>query len=78
MRDDGRRIEAILAHRKGPLPGGPTLTMLAEMLVSRGCESALDLDGGPSSGAAWQGEGRVEVRSPRAAIRHAVTIRLEP
>lgn len=78
VRDDGRRIEAIFAHGKGPLPGGPTLTMLAEMLVSRGCESALNLDGGPSSGAAWQGEGRVEVRPPRAAIRHAVTIRLDP
>ena len=78
VRDDGRRIEAILAHGKGPLPGGPTLTMLAEMLASRGCEGALNLDGGPSSGAAWQGEERVEVRSPRAAIRHAVTIRLDP
>ena len=74
VRDDGRRIEAIVAHGKGPLPGGPTLTMLAEMLVSRGCEGALNLDGGPSSGAAWQGEERVEVRPPRAAIRHAVTM----
>ena len=78
VRDEGRRIEAIFAHGKGLATGGPTLTMLAEMLVSRGCEGALNLDGGPSSGAVWQGEARVEARPPRAAIRHAVTIRLAP
>ncbi len=78
VRDEGRRIEAIFAHGKGLAAGGPTLTMLAEMLASRGCEGALNLDGGPSSGAAWQSEARVEARLPRAAIRHAVTIRLAP
>jgi uncharacterized protein YigE (DUF2233 family) len=78
VRDEGRRLEVILAHGKGPTPGGPTLTLLAEMLVSRGCDEALNLDGGPSSGAAWQGEERVEVRPPRAGIRQALTFRLEP
>ncbi len=78
VRDQGRNLEVILAHGKTATPGGPTLTMLAEMLVSRGCEGALNLDGGPSTGAAWQGAARVEVREPRAAIRHALTFRLEP
>jgi Phosphodiester glycosidase len=78
VRDEGRSVEAIFAHGKGLAVGGPTLTLLAEMLASRGCEGALNLDGGPSSGAAWQGEARVEVRPPRAAIRHALTIRLAP
>jgi uncharacterized protein YigE (DUF2233 family) len=78
VRDEGRRLEVIIAHGKTAKPGGPRLTLLAEMLVSRGCEGALNLDGGPSTGAAWQGADRVEVRPPRAAIRHALTFRLEP
>lgn len=76
--DEGRRLEVIVAHGKTAAPGGPTLTLLAEMLVSRGCEGALNLDGGPSTGAAWQGSERVEARPPRAGIRHALTFRLEP
>lgn len=78
VRDEGRILEVIVAHGKTAAPGGPTLTLLAEMLASRGCEGALNLDGGPSTGAAWQGAERVEVRPPRAAIRHALTFRLEP
>ena len=78
VRDEGRRLEVIVAHGKTAAPGGPTLTLLAEMLASRGCEGALNLDGGPSTGAAWQGADRVEVRPPRAGIRHALTFRLEP
>lgn len=76
--EDGRRIEVVLAHGKGRTKSGPTLTDLAEMLVSRGCEGALNLDGGPSTGAAWRGEARVESLPPRAAIRHAITLRLDP
>ena len=76
--DEGRRIEVVIAHGKTGTPTGPTLTLLAEMLVSRGCEGALNLDGGPSTGAAWQGAERVEARPPRAGIRHALTFRLEP
>ncbi|MEP7124180.1 MAG: phosphodiester glycosidase family protein [Byssovorax sp.] len=76
--DEGRRLEVIVAHGKTATPTGPTLILLAEMLVSRGCEGALNLDGGPSTGAAWQAADRVEVRPPRAGIRHAVTFRLAP
>ena len=78
MLDEGRRIEVVIAHGKTATGAGPTLTLLAEMLVSRGCEGALNLDGGPSTGAAWQGAERVEVRPPRAGIRHALTFRLTP
>jgi hypothetical protein len=76
--DEGRRIEVVVAHGKTATPTGPTLTLLAEMLVSRGCEGALNLDGGPSTGVAWQAADRVSVRPPRAGIRHALTFRLEP
>jgi phosphodiester glycosidase len=78
VRDEGRRLEVIIAHGKTAAPGGPTLTLLAEMLASRGCEGALNLDGGPSTGVAWQGVDRVEGRPPRAGIRHALTFRLDP
>lgn len=78
VRDGGKTLEVIVAHGKTAAPGGPTLMLLAEMLASRGCEGALNLDGGPSTGAAWQGAERVEVRPPRAAIRHALTFRLAP
>ena len=72
---EGRRLEVVLA--RGPSRGdGPTLAFFAEMLVSRGCEQALNLDGGPSTGAAWRGAKEVESLPIRAAIRQAITVRL--
>jgi hypothetical protein len=60
---------------RGEAPGrGPTLALLADMLVSRGCEGALNLDGGPSTGIAWRQDGGVQVLAPRGALRHAIAI----
>jgi Phosphodiester glycosidase len=53
---------------------GPTLALLADMLVSRGCEGALNLDGGPSTGVAWREGGEVHVVAPRGPLRYAVAI----
>jgi len=53
---------------------GPTLALLADMLVSRGCEGALNLDGGPSTGIAWRQDGGVQVLAPRGPLRHAVAV----
>ena len=75
LRSEGRRMEIALA--RGDAPGrGPTLSMLADMLIARGCEEALNLDGGPSTGAAWRTEDSVKTLLPRAPVRHAITIRL--
>ena len=73
LRDQGRQIEVIVA--RGEAAGrGPTLALLADMLVSRGCEGALNLDGGPSTGVAWRQDGEVRVLPPRGPLRHAIAI----
>jgi hypothetical protein len=72
-RDGGRELEVIVA--RGEHPGrGPTLALLADMLVSRGCTSALNLDGGPSTGAAWRDASGTHTLAPRGSIRHAIAI----
>jgi uncharacterized protein YigE (DUF2233 family) len=73
LRDHGRELEVVVA--RGEAGGrGPTLALLADMLVSRGCEAALNLDGGPSTGAAWRQGGDVHVLGPRGPLRHPVAI----
>jgi uncharacterized protein YigE (DUF2233 family) len=73
LREQGRRLEVIVA--RGDAAGrGPTLALLADMLVSRGCEGALNLDGGPSTGVAWRQDGEVRALAPRGPLRHAIAI----
>lgn len=74
LREEGRVLEVVIA--RGETPGkGPTLALLADMLVSRGCEDALNLDGGPSTGAAWrEGSGDIASVAPRGGVRFAVAI----
>ncbi|WP_437677107.1 phosphodiester glycosidase family protein [Sorangium sp. So ce131] len=75
--DQGRRMEVIVA--RGEAAGsGPTLGLLADMLVARGCEQALNLDGGPSTGVAWREDGSAREMAPRGPIRHAIAVRLDP
>ena len=47
-------VEIVLARGRNDEPGGPSLFRLARWLVAEGCEDALILDGGPSTGAAWR------------------------
>ena len=73
VREEGRAIEVIVA--RGEASGrGPTLALLADMLVSRGCEGALNLDGGPSAGVAWREGEEVRSLAPRGPLRHAVAV----
>jgi len=73
VREQGRALEVIVA--RGEAPGrGPTLALLADMLVSRGCEGALNLDGGPSTGVAWREHGEVRGLAPRGPVRHAIAV----
>lgn len=73
VRDEGRTLEVVVA--RGEAPGvGPTLALLADMLESRGCREALNLDGGPSTGAAWrEGEGARDL-PPRGPVRQAIVV----
>lgn len=77
IRDGGAELDVYLA-RRDPSRGraGPSLFTLAEELVREGCEQALNLDGGPSTGAAWRAESGVEARSPRRGVRHAIVFRV--
>lgn len=74
LRDGGKTVEAILV-RGGE--GGPSLFTLGKWLVTHGCEDALNLDGGPSTGAAWRDEGSGEKKllAPRGPIRHAIVFK---
>lgn len=79
VRDEGRRLDVYVA-RRDPSRGraGPTLYSLADELVREGCEQALNLDGGPSTGAAWRGAGGVESRPARRGVRHVIVFRVSP
>jgi uncharacterized protein YigE (DUF2233 family) len=75
VRDGGRTIEVVVA--RGDAAGrGPTLALLADMLVSRGCSAALNLDGGPSTGVAWRQGETAHARLPRGTIRQAIVIHM--
>ncbi|MEM1418286.1 MAG: phosphodiester glycosidase family protein, partial [Myxococcota bacterium] len=50
--------------------GGPTLLELARELAAAGCEQALNLDGGPSTGLVTA----TRTDLPRGPVRHVVVI----
>ncbi len=75
LRDGGATLEVVIA--RGEAAGsGPTLSAWSALLAARGCEGALNLDGGPSTGAAWIEGGAVKSSPPREGIRHAIVITL--
>ena len=79
IRDDGRGLDVYVARRdysRGR--AGPTLHTLAAVLVREGCDEALNLDGGPSTGVAWQARDRIRALHPRRGVRHAVLFHLDP
>lgn len=74
LRDGGKTLE-IDVVRGGD--GGPSLYALGRWLAGRGCEDALNLDGGPSTGAAWleEGDAQKKVIAPRGPIRQAIVFK---
>lgn len=71
-RDEGRVLEVVLARSA---VGGPSLFAFARHLATDGCENALNLDGGPSTGAAWREASAVREERPRGPIRHAIVVK---
>jgi len=72
VRDQGRTLDVILTYSERDAHDGPTLFETATKLQADGCEEALDLDRGPSTGGVLRTSGseeRVELRGP---IRHAI------
>lgn len=78
VRDGGATVELYVARTDHPSGmGGPTLFVLATELLRRGCESALNLDGGPSTGVSWrQSETEVRVLRPRGPVRQGIRVTL--
>lgn len=76
VRDGGKVVEVVLVRGSddGESPG-PSLFALATHLVDRGCEGALNLDGGPSTGAAWKEGDDVKLLAPRGPVRHVIAFR---
>jgi uncharacterized protein YigE (DUF2233 family) len=75
LRDGGSTLEVVIARGAAGL--GPRLSAWSALLVARGCEGALNLDGGPSTGAAWREGGAIKVLPPRAGIRHAIVVSMK-
>ncbi|MBX3228529.1 MAG: phosphodiester glycosidase family protein [Labilithrix sp.] len=76
VRDGGRVVDVVIVRgsHDGEIPG-PSLFALAKHLAGAGCESALNLDGGPSTGVAWREDGGVKLLAPRSPVRHAIILR---
>lgn len=81
LRGRGRVLDVIVADARGPYDrgrAGPTLHALAQQLAAGGCEEALNLDGGPSTGFAWRGAEGALTRLPRRGVRHAIVFTPRP
>ncbi len=72
VKDGGQKLVVVLVRDATDPSFGPSLFTLASFLAADGCESALNLDGGPSTGAAWRDGSGVHVERPTAGIRHAI------
>jgi uncharacterized protein YigE (DUF2233 family) len=76
LRDGGKTIDVFVVREQGSADeAGPSLFALGKFLARRGCEGALNLDGGPSTGVAWKEGEEVRVQGPRGPIRHAIVFR---
>lgn len=73
IRDEGRTLDLVLAV-SAVREEGPSLYELALALLEHGCESALNLDGGPSSGAAWREGDRIATLPTRSPLRFAIRV----
>jgi uncharacterized protein YigE (DUF2233 family) len=69
----GRIVDVVVVRGSddGESPG-PSLFALAHHLAAAGCESALNLDGGPSTGVAWREGEQVKLLAPRGPVRHVI------
>lgn len=76
IREGGRVLDVVLVRgsEDGESPG-PSLFALAQYLVGSGCDAALNLDGGPSTGASWREGDAVKLLAPRGPVRHVMAFR---
>lgn len=72
VRDAGATLDLYVTD---PEQLGPTLRDLAEWLRGQGCEHALNLDGGPSTAAAFREAGRLVRVGPGVELPYALRFR---
>jgi uncharacterized protein YigE (DUF2233 family) len=75
LRREGQQIDVVVVRSEPGGSLGPSLFALGQFLARRGCEGALNLDGGPSTGVAWREEGKPQILAPRGPVRHAVVFK---
>jgi len=75
LRDGGKTMEVVIVRGETAESMGPSLFALGRYLARHGCENALNLDGGPSTGIAWRENGNIQQLPPRGGIRHAITFK---
>lgn len=73
VRDEGKTVEVLTVKAESGEVSGPSLFALGRFLARRGCNGALNLDGGPSTGLAFRENGAITLLAPRRPVRHAVT-----
>lgn len=78
LRRGGAELEVVLTYTDRDAHDGPTLFELATTLQAEGCEEALALDGGPSTGGVLRTETREERVELRGPIRHAIVMTPTP
>ncbi|HEY8074443.1 MAG TPA: phosphodiester glycosidase family protein [Labilithrix sp.] len=75
LKDGGRTLDVVVVRAADAGDeAGPSLFALGRYLATHGCEDALNLDGGPSTGAAWRESGAIRFEKPRGPVRHAIAI----
>lgn len=72
LRDGGKTLSVVVVENG---ERGPSLFAVGRYLEARGCEDALSLDGGPSTGVVYRGEGGPIERPLRGPIRQAIVVR---
>lgn len=72
LADGGKTMRVVIARDEGT---GPSLYAFGQYLARAGCEGALNLDGGPSTGAAWRENGATKQLPPRRPVRHAIVFK---
>lgn len=71
LKQNGEVLEAVYVRGTSKAEH-PTLLEFAEYLLALGCENALNLDGGPSSGIVTRSGEVLTYENPMGVIRHAI------
>jgi hypothetical protein len=76
LRDAGQMLDLVVVPAEQD--AGPTLYELAEALIAHGCHDALNLDGGPSTGAFWNDPSGSGALAPPGPVRQGILVLLGP